>query len=327
MNYPESQLILEEIKKANKILVNCHRSPDPDSFGSALAMYEELLKLGNTVEIICPSEDFINYAFLDHFNQIKYVKFEEFNFTDYDLLIAIDSSSWDQVTDVQDFAPPIKTVVIDHHETNTKYGAINLVMPDISSAAEVVYGVLEDWGSELTKSQANALLTGVIGDTGAFRYPEVTATTLKIAGELIDLGANKNEIIFNIFNNLDEKMLQFWGLVLTNLRVEHEHKFAWSAVSYVDYAKIEPPQKTSSITANMFFASIRDTNFGFILIESQIGKLDLSLRARTDFDTSKIAVELGGGGHKAASGAEIIGKSFDEAVSLVLETAKKYANQ
>ena len=142
MNYPESQLILEKIKQSNNIMINCHRSPDPDSFGSALAMYEEVLKLGKKVEIICPSEEFEKLEHLDHFDQIKHINFQEFNFNEFDLLIAIDSGSWDQVTDVPNFIPPIETIVIDHHRSNIGYGSINLIKQEISSAAEIVFKVL-----------------------------------------------------------------------------------------------------------------------------------------------------------------------------------------
>jgi phosphoesterase RecJ-like protein len=124
----------------------------------------------------------------------------------------------------------------------------------------------------------------------------------------------------------DEHTLRFIGLVLANLKIDSEHKFVWSAIKFEDFEKVGAPQKSNGLAASMFFQNVKDTNFGFVMVETEEGQVDVSFRARTGLvDTSRIAVELGGGGHKAASGAEITGKTFDEAVNLILETAKKHA--
>src|SRR3990167_9084074 len=100
MNYKESAQILEEIKKAKKILLNCHRSPDPDSIGSVLAMKLVLESMGKEIEIICPSRELyesVNY--LPGYNKIKRgIDYSAFNFSDYDLFVVLDSASWGMVS-------------------------------------------------------------------------------------------------------------------------------------------------------------------------------------------------------------------------------------
>jgi len=105
MNYKESKEILAEIKKAETILLNCHRGPDPDSIGSALALYGALKKLGKKVVIICPSDELPrNMKFLKNYGKIlKGVDFAKFDFSKFDLFIVLDSSSWGMVSDLRDF--------------------------------------------------------------------------------------------------------------------------------------------------------------------------------------------------------------------------------
>src|SRR3989304_2761044 len=146
MNYPLSQKLLEEIKKAKKILVNCHRGPDPDSIGSALALYEILTGMGKDVRVVCPSEvSQLNLDFLENFKKIETIDFSKFDFSDYDLFIALDSSSWDMVSENKEMkVPDISIIVIDHHKTNTKFGGINVIDDKTTSTGELLFLIFED---------------------------------------------------------------------------------------------------------------------------------------------------------------------------------------
>src|SRR4030042_4697616 len=99
MYYQESKKILEEVIKAKRILLNCHRRPDPDSVSSALAMYSVLKAMGKTVDIVCPDPIPGNLDYLENFGEVKQVDFDEFNFSIYDLFIILDSGTWDVVSD------------------------------------------------------------------------------------------------------------------------------------------------------------------------------------------------------------------------------------
>ena len=160
MQYKQSQNILDEIKKVNKVVLNCHRSPDPDSIGSALALREVLLGMGKKVEVICPSKDlFQNVDYLFGFDEIKKeVDFSEFDFSKFDLLITLDSSSWDMVSNSkEDSIPDMKIIAIDHHVTNTNYAEINLVDDKVTSVGQLLYMLFEDWGVEINKSIATSI--------------------------------------------------------------------------------------------------------------------------------------------------------------------------
>jgi len=331
MNYQESKQILKEIKKAKKILINCHRNPDPDSIGSALALYQVFNKLGKTAKVVSPSPILENFKLLPFVKKIEKVDYKNFDFSKYDLFVCPDSSSWVMVVGMSLVdkvpIPKIPIIVIDHHKTNERFGKINLVDNKISSSAEVIYLMLEDWGVSLDKNIATSLLTGIIGDTGAFQYPGVSGQTFDIARKLMEKGADKDEIIQNVYRSVDFILLKFWGEVLRGMQIDEEHGFVWSAIPYKIFEKYSKPQNGKETAASNFTQIVKDTKFGLVMVEEKERNLSISLRSRTGFDTTKIATALGGGGHIYASGARVLNAEFDEAVKKVLQVARKFAKK
>ncbi len=330
MNYEESLKILDEIRKVKKVLINCHKNPDPDSIGSALAVRRILLDLNKEVEIICPSGELyepLNY--LDDYLVIKKgVDFSSFDFAKFDLFIVLDSSSWWMVTNSEIFEPKgIKTVVLDHHDTNERFGDINLVDTKTSSIGELLYLLFEDWGVEINKIVADQLMVSIVGDTGAFRYPDASQKTFQIVDKLMSLGADKDKAIQHLYRSESYPMIKFYGEVLSRAQLDETGNFFWSAVPYEIFNSLGKPVSAKEASASMFAQIVEGTDFGFVAVEQEKGRLNISFRSRTGFDVSKIAEDLGGGGRIYASAAKIEGPSFDEAVKKVLEVARKYAKK
>jgi phosphoesterase RecJ-like protein len=326
MNYKESAKILAEIKKAKKILVNCHRGPDSDSVGSALALAGLLKSMDKDVLVICPSDIPQDLKFLEGADSIKRVNFTSFDFSKYDLFLAIDSSTYAMVTGLKDSnKPSIKTIMIDHHFSNDAFGNINLVDAKMTSTGELLYKIFEDWEVTPDKDIAECLLTGIIGDTGSFQYQNVGEGTLRIAASLMDLGADKDKIIYNIYRNIDFKEVKMWGKFIESMKIEDN--FVWSAISLETYKDFGEYPYAKEDVANLFFPIVRGTDFGIVMVETGEAILSVSFRSRSGFDVSKIAEEVGGGGHKAAAGARIEGLPFQEAVNKVLAAARKYAKK
>lgn len=328
MNYQQSEKILSEIKKAKKILVNCHRSPDADSVGSSLSMYSALLAMGKEVKVVCPDNLGDDLKFLPFSDKVEKIDFSKFDFSVFDLLLILDSGSVNMVTKKKDVVlPKIRTVVIDHHITNEKFGDINLVKSDVSSTAEIIYLLFEDWEVLIEKEIAQNLLAGIIADTGVFEFPNVTTRTLAIAQKLMEKGGDREEIIFNIFKSVPFEKIKFWGEIIRRMEFDSEHKFVWSAVSNATFKELGAPVSAKESAATIFAPAVKDTDFGMVMVEEEKGILSISLRGRTDFDVSKIAKKLGGGGHISAAGAKVYEKDFDTAVIKVLETARKVVNE
>lgn len=326
MKYDLSEKILEKIKLSENILINCHRSPDPDGIGSALALFEIVRNLGKNVKVISPDNLSKEHLFHPFSETVEKVDFNLFNFSGWDLFLTVDSGSWGMVSGDKNIKfPDIFKIVIDHHITNEKYGDINLIDFNTSSNCEIVYEVIKDWGYNLTKTVSQNLLSGIICDTGVFQYPNVSSRTLEIVKELMDKGADKDEIIFNIYRSYSFDKLKIWGKILEYMQIDESNKFIWSAIPYEVYEKYNKPENAKE-TASSFFTPVVDkTNFGLVMIEEEKNVLSISFRSRKDFDVSVIAKELDGGGHKSASGAKVKGVEYDKAVKMVLDACRKHA--
>ena len=330
MNYPESQEILEEIKKAKKILVNCHRGPDPDGIGSTMALKAVLTGMGKEVDVICPSRVISKQTnFLKGYNDIKLgIDFGSFNFSEYDLFITLDTPNLELLTGKEGSKmPDIKTVVIDHHFISTLQGFIKLRDEKATSVGEMLYLIFKDWEVNIDKNIAECIVTSIIGDTGAFAYPNTTPQTLRIAAELIDLGVDKDMIVNKIYRNEDFQMIKFWCEVLSRMQIDNEHHFVYSMIPYEIYKDFSKLDDAKAKAASLFAPIVTETDFGFIGVEESPKFITVSFRGRTGFDTSEIAKELGGGGHKVASAVKFEGISFDEATQKVLAAARKYAKK
>lgn len=329
MNYKESSQILDEIKKAKRILVNCHRGPDSDSVGSATALSKVLQGMGKEVSVVCPSDIPEDLLFLDGAKNVVKIDYSSYKFSQYDLFLAIDSSNFSMVSGSKTMMIPedIDFIVIDHHFSNEGFGKINLIDSDMTSTGELLYHIFEDWGVKLDADVSQALLTGIIGDTGCFQYQNVEDRTLEVAAKLIKNGANKDEIIYNIYRNVSFNEVKTWGKIIENMQIDKEHRFVWSVLPITDYQNILGIDSAKEDAANLFFPIVRDTDFGIIMEERDDATLSVSFRSRSDFDVSEVAKEVGGGGHKAAAGARIEGLPYDEAVEKVLAAARKHAKK
>jgi bifunctional oligoribonuclease and PAP phosphatase NrnA len=327
MNYPESKQILAEIKKANRILINLHRGPDPDSFSCAFSMYYFLRSLGKDIDVVVThtSELSTQLSNMEEAKIVKYIDYSNFDFSTYELFITPDSGSWQQIVDDDNVSiPEIPIIVIDHHVSNEKFGKINLIDPSAVSCAQIIYLLFKDWNFSIDNRMANLLLLGVIVDSGGFAF-ENDSKVMFIAGELMKLGADKMKIIRDFFKTKKIEVLRYWGEYLIRMQFDGEHKFVWSALPF----EIENKYKIHGSGFSTEFGSIVDgTRFGVVMSEEEKNVLKISFRSRDpEFDVSKLAELLDGGGHKMAAGGIIKGLPFDKAVEKVLEVSRKYAKQ
>jgi phosphoesterase RecJ-like protein len=322
MNYKESAQILEKINSAQKILLSCHAHPDSDTVGSATILSGVLEKMGKQTKIICP-DDVPNFLqFIEGANGVVKQRFEDFDFSAWDLYIVCDTSGWKRLFMDTNFTPPsIPVIVIDNHTSNKGFGEINLLDYETSSVCEMLFNVLHDWNIEITQNMATSLISGMLGDTGSFQF-EVYKNTFSTADQLMKLGADREKAAYNLFNNLPLELIKFWGLVISKLTVDNKTGFAYVALSEAEYAPYLHIYGTRETAAQLIISKVEGTNFGFIMTEDTKNNSSVSFRSRGGVDTSKIAVSLGGGGHPGASGAWIRNTPYKEALQKVLDLCR-----
>ncbi len=317
--------ILAEINRAKNILLHLHPGPDPDSVGSALAMKGALTLLDKQATVIKgDSNKPTGFSHLAGFNEIVEKSLVEINQADFDLFIILDSGSADMVSKISQIDPSLKTVVIDHHKTNPKYGHINLVVPS-SSTCEVLFYLFKEWNLNITAEMATNLFVGMYYDTGGFKYESATKETLLASAELVSIAPKFSEALFEIENQNEPGHVAFRALALNSVETFFNDRVAISAVSFEKMEKrgIEARYGENQNISN-YLKSVKGWEIGISAFERKPNQTYVSFRTRdaNKFDVSQITQALGGGGHKAAAGALIL-KSANEAKKDILSAVEK----
>jgi phosphoesterase RecJ-like protein len=303
----------ETIKKLKKILrvnqrfiILSHVNPEPDTIGAALSFYHYLKALGKKVSVYNADGVPSFMRFMKHSEIIK-TSIPDRNF---DVAICVDAGSTDMLGEHFDALKKNITVNIDHHRTNTMYGDLNIVDPDSSAACELTYTLFERVGIPIDRTVAALLLAGIIYDTGSFRYRNTTCKTLKVAAELIKLGADIGGISEKLYENQSLGRLKLLKTVLDTLELSSNGRIASVELTKNMYeatrttkedseGMIDYPKSISGVVVAVLFREVEDE------------KYKISLRSKNDVNVSDIAEEFGGGGHKNAAGCTMEGLLFD----------------
>lgn len=320
--------IWKEIEKASNILLHLHPSPDGDSVGSTLAVMYVLEGMGKKVTLISgDSNPPPTLSSLPGFEKIINQQIEKINLSNYDLFLILDSAAMEQVTRKHDLEIPenLMTIVIDHHQSNTRFGKINLVDESSPATCQIIFELLSIWKIIITPEIADCLYVGIYTDTGGFKYPPTSAVTLAAAAELSAISTNFINIIFLMENNNSPGRIKFLGMALSAIELFYNDNVAISAVS-------QKQLQSQSISSNdcekanipNLLKSVIGWNIGISMVETESGAVNVSMRTRDakKYDVSKLAVAIGGGGHPAAAGGTI-NMSLSDAKTHLLEKAKE----
>jgi len=211
---------------------------------------------------------------------------------------------------------------IDHHITNLNFARLNLVDTEATATAEVLAELLPACGLSISPGTASALLTGIVTDTLGFRTENVRPETLCIAAKLMEAGANLHKIYRHSLINRSFKATRYWGAGLSNL--ERDGQMVWATLKLTDRQAVSYPGRDDADLINVI-SEINEGEISLIFVEQTGGRVKVSWRSQPGYDVSQIALCFGGGGHKAAAGAEISG-SLDEVKQSVLQATRALLN-
>lgn len=306
----------EWIAAAQRCLVVCHIRPDGDAVGSLLGVGLALEMAGKQVQMV--SEDGIPSACrgLEGAQRVRRNAEGEF-----DLIIVVDSSDQERTGTVLSGAR-VPDICVDHHPTNQMFARLNLVDAAAVATAEMIAELLPDWGMAITTPVAAALLTGIVTDTIGFRTANVTPKALRLAAELMEKGANLAEIYQRSLVDRSFEAMRLWGEGLS--RLERSGRLVWTTLMLDDRRRVQYPGRDDGDLINILSA-VEGADIAIIFIEQPNGRVKVSWRAQPGYDVSQIALSLGGGGHAAASGAEVSG-SVADVRRTVLELTRPLVN-
>ena len=312
--------VLEQIKelinKAKSILIRTHENPDGDAVGSSLGLMNGIKKLGEKkVDVLIPKVNSM-YKFLPGFEEIK----EEVNAEDYDLCIALDSSDLDRLGVCKDLFEKIEnTIVIDHHITNQNFGDVNYVNAVASSTCQNIIVILATLDIPINKEIATCIYSGILTDTGAFRY-NVQPETFEFAGMLLETGIDIARIYKTLFDETTIARTKLLGRAIDNLEILENGKIAFTYITDKDIEELNNQDGDHENIVN-YGRNIEGVEASIFFREKD-GKYKVSLRSNEYVDVSVIATLYSGGGHTKASGFEILG-TLEEAKEAVIAEIKK----
>lgn len=317
------QQINSAIRSSKNILLHLHPSPDPDSIGSALAMYFYLTSIGKKVTLIKGDSELREKSqFFPGFEHITDKNIFEIDIKKFDLFIILDSSNFGQVSrlgEIDKLLTQIKTIYIDHHPTNLSTGQINLIQPRSSSTCEMLFDLFKSFKVKLTPDISTCLYLGILSDTGSFTNINTTYQAIYKSSVLAKNIKNLPSLMFEYRNNSHKEEIDFIKLALQKYKVYFNNQIAISAISLSDLSKAGlSADSTKKTFISEMLRQCKDWKITICMVETEKNKNEISMRSRTEEnDVSLIATQFNGGGHKVAAGA-VIYDTPSKALTLLL---------
>ena len=327
MNEQDINGITQLLATPKKIAVIPHRSPDGDAMGSTLGMYHFLKKLGHAPTVVSPN-DFP--GFLAWLPASETVEVFENNkprvgkiLKDAELVIVMDFNALHRTGDMENVLNKLTVpfIMIDHHQKPDSFATFTYSDTQFGSTCEMLYNFIGFLGKKdlIDKTIAACIYTGIVTDSGSFRFPSTTPTTHRIVAELIELGIDNSEIHSLIFDDASYESLQLLGRALDNMKIMPGGKVSYTTLSQAELDQHHYQKGDTEGVVN-YGLRVKGVVFTAIFIEhTDENIIKISFRSKGDFDVNQFARNhFNGGGHINAAG----GKS---ALSLA-ETVQQFEN-
>jgi phosphoesterase RecJ-like protein len=295
------QAAVDAIAEAEVAVISCHIHPDGDALGSALALHRALANAGRDA-LASFSEPFTvarHYRFLTGLDRL--VPPDQVP-RDADLFLCFDAGSLDRLGSLTDaFEGAARTVVVDHHASNTRFGDVNLIDPASPASAVLCRELLRRLDLPLDTEIATALYTGLVTDTGRFQYQATTPETHLLAAELLAAGVQQYEVAKAVFETNDIRYLRLVADALARITQVPEASLVWTRVGLADLAAHGVDMDETEGLIDLVRTD-ETSDVAAVLKEQPEGGYKVSLRSKGATDVGTLATAFGGGGHKYAAG-------------------------
>jgi phosphoesterase RecJ-like protein len=290
------------IQGADEIALACHQGPDGDALGSMLALALALRKRGRETVASWGSDPFVtprHYSFLPGLDLLSppdtYPEAP-------DVMVTFDCGSFERLGTLEPNAKAAKQlVVIDHHVSNDSFGTINLIDGDVAASAVLTYKLINAMGIDLDRDIATCLYTGVVTDTGSFKYRNTTPEIHQIAADLISYDIGHDDIVRIVYDTHPVGFLNLLALALERAEIIDEASMIWTWITQADIEKVAiGMEDTDGLIDVVRTADVAEV--ACVLKEQRDGAFKVSMRSKGNANIGAVCESFGGGGHAFAAG-------------------------
>jgi phosphoesterase RecJ-like protein len=312
------QAIADALRGHERFLVVTHENPDGDALGSLLALTIALRGIGKDVVMYLPAGAPLprEYAFMPLGDLVREAPAD----AGERVLVAVDCASEHRIGDPEVIGRAPLTLDIDHHHDNTRFGDVNLVVPDASSTGEVLRDVFAELGVALTPELAEPLYIALVTDTGRFQYSNTTPKSLRLAAELVEAGADIPTVFQHVYESDDLAKLKLLARVLERAELLEGGRIVVSHLLRTDFADAGASEPYSEGLID-YLRAVEGVELAVFVREQMGPGAQLhkgSLRSSIEeLDVSAIARRFGGGGHRQAAGF-----SSDDTLAEIVEIVR-----
>ncbi len=316
--------VVERIRAARTVLTACHENPEADALGSALSVALAVEHLGGRATPLCSDPVPPMYGFMP---LIKRFRQDPEPDLQYDLIVVGDCGDLARVGPALDrhaeLFGRLPIVNIDHHVSNTGFGAVDWIDPSAAATCEMDTLLMAALGVPLTAMNgaiAANLMAGVVIDTANFQHPNVTPRTLRVAAELVAAGAPLSDTARRLYRTKPNRQLKLFGLVLGRMAEDLDGRLVWTALREEDYAATGAGPEDAEGLSDLLSQSASGEIV--VLFREIQGRTKISVRTREGGpDATVLTGKFGGGGHARAAGATL-DLALDAAMTAVLSAAR-----
>ena len=335
MNKQQINQSKKSIQEAESIVITCHKGPDGDAIGSSMALYLYLKKSKEKVQVIVPNDfpDFLkwipNTDDILIYDQQKDLCDQIIN--EANLIFSLDYNALHRTGLMQEVLKNTSAdfIMIDHHQQPDDYAIVTYSDTSICSTCQMIYHFITYLDNEnlIDSEIAQCIYTGIMTDTGSFRFRSTTSTTHQVISKLIDTGMDNAKVHQNVYDSNSYSRLQLLGQSLTNLKVIPELNTAYITLSAKELKKYNAQKGDTEGVVN-YALSLKGIKLAVIFKEDlQEGVIKMSFRSKGSFSVNDLArTHFNGGGHINASGA-ISNLPFSETIAKFISILPNYKNE
>jgi phosphoesterase RecJ-like protein len=307
--------IIQRLKLSKRILITSHVNPDGDAIGSLLAMGLSLDALNKKTTLYNESPIPTVYRFLPWVEQIE-SKVEKWK-PPYDTVIVLDCGDLQRIGKLEwsIAGNPAAVINIDHHITNTYFGDFQIVDTSACATAEIVYGLIREMGIPITKEIGTCIYTGILTDTGSFRFSNTNKNAFQICNEMVSIGVDPYMVAKYVYGRYSMGRLKLLNRALDSIELSYNGKLSLMTITR-DMLEDTGTENEDVDGFINYARRIEDVKIAVLIQECRNGgtlrsgdfdheKFHVSLRSDGTVDVAAIAAKFGGGGHRTAAGFNI----------------------